>query len=58
MMELPNTWTATTFSQLAEFRNGLNFNKSSEGEAVKIVSIPHFWNREILGEYKNRGCPR
>ena len=52
-MEIPDKWIATTFGKLAEFRNGLNFNKSSTGEAIKIVSIPHFWNREISSDHQN-----
>jgi len=57
-MDIPEGWTATTFGHLAEFRNGLNFNKSSTGEVIKIVSIPHFWNREISSDHRNINTTR
>jgi type I restriction enzyme S subunit len=35
-------WTLKSFGELAEFRNGINFTKSSKGEAIKIVGVRDF----------------
>ena len=35
-------WEEKELGKLAEFRNGLNFNKSSKGETFKIVGVSNF----------------
>ena len=35
-------WVEKTLGQLADFKNGLNFTKSSKGETVKIVGVKDF----------------
>ena len=35
-------WPTKRLSQLAEFRNGVNYNKSSFGEGVKVVGVSDF----------------
>jgi type I restriction enzyme, S subunit len=39
---LQEGWTLKSFGELAEFRNGINFTKSSKGEAIKIVGVRDF----------------
>jgi type I restriction enzyme, S subunit len=40
-------WERTTLGAIAEFKNGLNFTKSSKGETIRIVGVKdfqnHFW---------------
>ncbi|MDZ4847769.1 MAG: restriction endonuclease subunit S [Pirellulaceae bacterium] len=40
-------WVETTLGEMATFRNGINFTKSSRGQSVKIVGVKdfqkHFW---------------
>ncbi len=40
--KLQEDWTLKSFGDLAEFRNGINFTKSSKGEAIKIVGVRDF----------------
>jgi type I restriction enzyme S subunit len=35
-------WPIKRLSELAEFRNGVNYNKSSFGEGVKVVGVSNF----------------
>jgi type I restriction enzyme, S subunit len=35
-------WPTRRLGDLAEFRNGVNYNKSSFGEGVKVVGVPDF----------------
>ena len=37
-------WTERRLGELATFRNGINFTKSSRGESVKIVGVKDFQN--------------
>ena len=37
-------WTESTLGEFAEFKNGLNFSKSSKGEKLKIVGVKNFNN--------------
>ncbi len=43
-------WVEKKLGEIAEFRNGLNFTKSSKGELIKIVGVKdfqdHFWIKE------------
>jgi type I restriction enzyme, S subunit len=36
------TWKPTLFSELAEFRNGLNFVKNDNGRTIKIIGVSDF----------------
>jgi type I restriction enzyme, S subunit len=36
------TWKPTLFSELAEFRNGLNFIKNDNGRTIKIIGVSDF----------------
>lgn len=35
-------WTSTTLGKIADFKNGLNFTRSSKGETIKIVGVADF----------------
>ena len=35
-------WPTKRLGELAEFRNGVNYNKSSFGEGVKVVGVSDF----------------
>lgn len=35
-------WSQKTLGDLAEFRNGINFNKSSRGNSIKILGVKDF----------------
>ena len=37
-------WKQTTLGEIAEFKNGLNFTKSSKGETIRIVGVKDFQN--------------
>ena len=37
-------WRETTLGAIAEFKNGLNFTKSSKGETIRIVGVKDFQN--------------
>lgn len=39
---VPNGWKRTTLGEVAQFKNGLNFSKSDNGEAIKIVGVGDF----------------
>lgn len=41
----PADWRRTKLGDLAEFRNGLNFTKSSSGESVNVIGVKDFQNR-------------
>src|ERR1035441_4739563 len=38
----PLTWPRKKLSELAEFRNGVNYNKSSFGKGIKVVGVSDF----------------
>jgi type I restriction enzyme S subunit len=38
----PPNWPKKKLSELAEFRNGINYNKSSFGEGIKVVGVSDF----------------
>lgn len=48
---VPEGWKVVPFSELAEFKNGLNFNKDDEGRTIKVVGIPDFWQRTKLTDF-------
>ncbi|MEZ9782138.1 restriction endonuclease subunit S [Vibrio cyclitrophicus] len=52
---VPNGWERTSFGMLAEFRNGLNFTKSDQGEAIKIVGVADFKDHSSLSSLDNLG---
>ena len=37
-------WTEKTLGEMATFRNGINFTKSSKGESIKILGVKDFKN--------------
>lgn len=39
---VPNGWRNSTLGQIASFKNGLNFNKTDNGERIKIVGVGDF----------------
>ena len=41
-MSANDTWPTRHLGELAEFRNGVNYNKSSFGEGVKVVGVKDF----------------
>jgi type I restriction enzyme, S subunit len=41
-MVAKHNWPVKRLSHLAEFRNGVNYNKSSFGEGVKVVGVSNF----------------
>lgn len=42
MVAAKKVWSTKRLSTLAEFRNGVNYNKSSFGEGVKVVGVSNF----------------
>lgn len=50
---VPSGWEITNFGQLAEFRNGLNFTKADQGEAIKIVGVSDFKDHSSLKNLDN-----
>ncbi|MFA0155724.1 restriction endonuclease subunit S [Vibrio sp. 10N.261.46.A3] len=52
---VPNGWERTSFGQLAEFRNGLNFTKADQGEAIKIVGVADFKDHTSLSHLDSLG---
>jgi len=39
-----NSWEETNLGEIAEFKNGLNFKKSSKSERIKLVGVSNFKN--------------
>ena len=57
---MSKTWRYVPFSEIASFRNGVNFGKDSHGVGCKIIGISDFKNRfnpnlELLGEINPTG---
>ncbi|ENP8303202.1 restriction endonuclease subunit S [Vibrio alginolyticus] len=50
---VPSDWERTSFGLLAEFRNGLNFTKADQGEAIKIVGVADFKDHSSLSSLDN-----
>ena len=48
---VPEGWEVIPFSDVAEFKNGLNFNKDDDGRTIKVVGIPDFWQRTTLTDF-------
>ncbi len=53
MNNLPNGWQAYKLGDFMEFKNGLNFNKSNNGEKIKIVGVSDFQNLSELHSTNN-----
>ncbi|MFD1244271.1 restriction endonuclease subunit S [Paralysiella testudinis] len=53
MKQLPNGWGNTVLSQIMDFKNGLNFTKSNNGEAIKIVGVGDFKDLTELKSTEN-----
>jgi Protein of unknown function DUF45 len=47
------TWKIYLFSELAEFRNGLNFVKNDNGKSVKIIGVSDFQDHIQLESLDN-----
>jgi type I restriction enzyme S subunit len=45
-------WVEKKLGDIATFRNGLNFTKSSKGESIKIVGVKDFQNHFWIQEYQ------
>ena len=45
---VPEGWDILPLGEMADFRNGLNFTKSEDGDPIKIITIPDFWQRSEL----------
>lgn len=45
-----NGWVEKNLGDIATFRNGLNFTKSSKGESIKIVGVKDFQNNFWIQE--------
>lgn len=43
-LEPQEGWKATTLANIAEFKNGLNFTRTSKGETIRIVGVKDFQN--------------
>lgn len=48
MVPLPNGWTRERLGNLASFRNGLNFTRSSQGERLKVLGVANFLQHSVL----------
>lgn len=48
---LPEGWREVAFGEVASFRNGLNFLSTSRGGEVRVVGIPHFWERRTMESF-------
>jgi type I restriction enzyme S subunit len=46
------SWVIVELSDLADFRNGLNFSKESFGRGISVINVSDFKNRRIP-DYKN-----
>lgn len=53
-MTAKNKWPTTRLGDLAEFRNGVNYDKRSFGEGVKVVGVADFqdYTKPLYGELK------
>ena len=53
-------WEEKKLGDIATFRNGLNFTKSSKGESIKIVGVKdfqnHFWIQEAECRFRDHRC--
>ena len=50
---VPEGWDVLPLGEMADFRNGLNFTKGDDGEPIKIITIPDFWQRTELRDLSN-----
>ena len=50
---VPEGWDILPFGEVAEFRNGLNFTKDDDGDSIKVVGIPDFWQTTRLTDFSN-----
>ena len=53
MKPLPNGWENTVLSQIMDFKNGLNFTKSNNGDAIKFVGVGDFKDLTELKSTEN-----
>ena len=43
-----NGWVEKRLGEIAEFKNGLNFNQSSKGQSVQVVGVGDFQNNYVV----------
>jgi type I restriction enzyme S subunit len=60
---MSRTWRRTTLGTLAEFRNGVNYDKSNFGEGIKVINVGDFGQHLIapldgLGQIRPEGIVR
>ena len=48
---IPEGWKRVALDDVAEFRNGLNFNRGEEGHSVKVVGVGDFQRHETLSDF-------
>ena len=46
-IEIMTEWQTVSLSDIAEFKNGINFTKQSKGRQVKIIGVRHFQDHTI-----------
>ncbi|MGN9813817.1 restriction endonuclease subunit S [Streptomyces sp. SD11] len=46
-------WKRKSLSELVDLRNGVNFKRAASGQAVKIVGVAHFRDREVLSDFSD-----
>lgn len=39
---IPEDWSVKSFQEVADFKNGLNFDKSAKGRGIKIIGVSDF----------------
>jgi len=44
-------WVHTTLGEIADFKNGLNFTRTSKGEKIRIVGVKDFQNEYWIPEH-------
>jgi hypothetical protein len=57
------TWRHTTLGTLAQFRNGVNYDKTNFGEGIKVINVGDFGQHLIapldgLGQIRPDGIVR
>lgn len=44
-------WKRRSLADLLDFRNGMNFTQSSQGERVKVIGVGDFKDKEVLNDF-------
>lgn len=48
-----STWPIRRLGEFAEFRNGLNFTRNSNGRALKVVGVGDFVDLEVMDDFSD-----